>query len=93
MSDMVFCIFWSVFIITKHDSIAYARHVDANVKPLEGARDKDGVYKHTDPDHANHTDDHCDEYDSCYLSTQLSWRVEVDNRCNSFAWNLKSIWS
>ena len=73
--------------MTKHDSIAFA-----NVKPLEGARDKDGVYKHTDPDHANHTDD-CDESDSCYLSTQLSWRVEVDNRCNSFAWNLKSIWS
>ena len=52
--------------MTKHDSIAFA-----NVKPLEGARDKDGVYKHTDPDHANHTDD-CDESDSCYLSTQLS---------------------
>ena len=57
--------------MTKHDSIAFAKQVDANVKPLEGARDKDGVYKHTDPDHANHTDD-CDEYDSCYLSTQLS---------------------
>ena len=79
--------------MTKHNSIAFAKQVDANVKPLEGARDKDGVYKHTDAHHANHTDDHCDESDSCDLSTQLSWRVEVDNRCNSFAWNLKSIWS
>ena len=59
--------------MTKQDTIGLAKQVDANdIKPLEGARDKDGVYKHTDPDHTNHTDDHCDESDSCYVSTQLS---------------------